>query len=758
MIKRHKKQILFPMKIIRKILLFLLIAFLACVLIGFGYYLAVTKKVALQPEKLILNEKSVVVYDENGAALQNTTAFAPRQTVHSHEIPEHTKHAFVDTEDRRFYKHGGFDIKRIARAALNNLKAGGFKEGASTISQQLIKNTHLSQEKTVKRKLREWKLTRALEKKYSKAEILEKYLNTIYFGHSCFGIKSASEFYFGKSPANLSLADSAILAGLVKSPNNYSPFKNPERCAKRKESVLNAMLRNGHITAEEKAEAINEPLPVPLYTEQNAGYMNFVFDELGAIAEERGFTVGGNIEILTYLDQDLQAELEKIGNEHTDCDKSIFVLDKEDRGFKGCVSSVGNIRRLPGSLIKPLLVYAPALEENILSPATPILDEKVNYAGYSPDNYNGKLYGYLSARECVEKSLNIPAVKTLETLGIEKGAKYLEKLGLPVDDEDKSLALALGGMRNGYTLRDITAAYSALQNGGTMDTCGFISAIKINGTPVYKKSSTTSKAFSEDSAYLMTDMLMSTAKNGTAKKLRSLPFEIAAKTGTVGTDNGNTDAYALSYTTRDCVSVWLGNADNTPISYTGGGLPCNLLLTVNEFLYNQYTQAGEKIQPFAKPENIVYAELDKTAYYDTHTLMLADDNAPIEYRISELFKSSAIPLSKSDCFTNPSIVTPDIRLTDNKVTILFDKRSPTYYTYKIDRYDYATHTTVYQGEYLERFIDEDILADKNYIYTVTPIYGSREGKSVTLPTVSTKKGEKPQNEEHAILGKEWWEY
>ena len=259
------------MKIIRKILLFLLIAFLACVLIGFGYYLAVTKKVALQPEKLILNEKSVVVYDENGVAVQNTTAFAPRQTVHSHEIPEHTKHAFVDTEDRRFYKHGGFDIKRIARAALNNLKAGSFKEGASTISQQLIKNTHLSQEKTVKRKLREWKLTRALEKKYSKAEILEKFLNTIYFGHSCFGIKSASEFYFGKSPANLSLADSAILAGLVKSPNNYSPFKNPERCAKRKESVLNAMLRNGHITAEEKAEAINEPLPVPLYTQQNAG-------------------------------------------------------------------------------------------------------------------------------------------------------------------------------------------------------------------------------------------------------------------------------------------------------------------------------------------------------------------------------------------------------------------------------------------------------------------------------------------------------
>ncbi len=746
------------MKIIRKILLILFLAFLACVLIGFGYYLAVTKKVSLRPEKLILNEKSVVVYDQNNLAVQNTATFAPHQTVASDDIPQYTKQAFVDTEDRRFYQHGGFDIKRIVRAAMNNVKAGSFKEGASTISQQLIKNTHLSQEKTVKRKLREWKLTKALEKKYSKDEILEKYLNTIYFGHSCFGIKSATEFYFGKTPSALSLADSAILAGLVKSPNNYSPFKNPERCARRKESVLNAMLKNGHITAEEKAEAMNEPLPVPVYSKQNAGYMSFVFDELGTIAEKYNFNVGGNIEIFTHLDQDLQSELDRIANEHTDCDKSIFVLDKETKGFKGCVSTVGNIPRLPGSLIKPLLVYTPALEENILSPATPILDEKVNYAGYSPDNYNGKLYGYLSARECVEKSLNIPAVKTLEAVGIERASEYLEKLGLPVNDEDKSLALALGGMKNGYTLRDLTVAYSALQNGGTTDTCGFISAVKINGTPVYKKSSTPSKAFSEDSAYLMTDMLMSVAKNGTAKKLRSLPFEIAAKTGTVGTDNGNTDAYALSYTTRDCVSVWLGNADNTPVAYTGGGLPCNLLLAVNEFLYARYTDKGMTIAPFSKPETVAYAELDKTAYYDTHTLSLADDIAPAQYRMKELFKISAIPLSKSDCFTNPSIVTPDIRLCDNKVTILFDTHSPRYYTYKVDRYDYATHTTVYHGEYVESFTDGDISADKNYIYTVTPIYDSREGKPVILPTVSTKQGERPQTEEHAILGKEWWQY
>ena len=758
MIKTEKAQILFAMKIIRKILFFLFLIFLALVLVGVGYYLAVTKNVSLSPEKLVLNEKSVIIYDENGDSIQNTATFLPQQTVLIQDIPQHTKQAFVNTEDRRFYKHGGFDIRRIIRAGLNNIKAGSFKEGASTISQQLIKNTHLSQEKTVKRKLREWKLTRQLEKRYEKDEILEKYLNTIYFGHSCFGIKSATEFYFGKAPTELSLAESAILAGLVKSPNNYSPFKNPTRCARRKESVLNAMQKYGHITAEEKELALAEPLPQPVYSKGNEGYIGCVFDELGVIAERHGFTLGGSIEISTYLDQNLQAELERLSKDIPECDKAFFVLNKENHGFKGCVSSVGNIQRLPGSLLKPLLVYTPALEETLLSPATPILDERVNYGGYSPENYNGKLYGYISTRECVEKSLNIPAVKTLDALGIDKATGYLEKLGLPVADEDKSLALALGGMKKGYSLRDITAAYSALQNGGSIENCGFISKVKINGATVYQKQAKPVRVFSEDSCYLMTDILKSTAKNGTAKKLRSLPFDIAAKTGTVGTDNGNTDAYALSYTTRDCVSVWLGNADNTPISHTGGGAPCNLLLAINEYLYANYTNAGSRIEPFSQPETVAYADLDKTAYYDTHTLMLADDIAPASYRLRELFKISAIPLSKSDCFTNPSIINPDIQLSDNKVIILFDKRCPAFYTYKIDRYDYATHNTVYFGEYIERFIDEEISGDKNYIYTVTPIYGEREGKTVTLPTVSTKKGEVPQREEHAIIGKEWWEY
>lgn len=745
------------MRIIKKLLWLAILGALLLASIAAGYYLAVTKDAVLDPQKLILSENNLLVYDSGGEFVENVSAIAIKQTAKIENIPLHTQLAFVHTEDKRFYKHDGFDVKRIAKAAWNNVKARSFKEGASTISQQLIKNTHLSQEKTVKRKLQEWKLTRQLEKNYSKDEILEKYLNSIYFGHSCFGIRAAAEFYFGKTPEELTLADSAILAGLVKSPNNYSPFKNPENCKRRKESVLNLMLKNGIISQEEKNEAMNAPLPQPFeQSKRNIGYLNFVFDELSAVAEERNLKLGGKIEIFTGLDADLQAELERISKEDTHSDKTMTVLDAETGNFKACVSTVGNIRRLPGSLIKPLLVYAPAIEENILVPATPILDEKVDYGGYAPENYDGKFNGYVSARECVSRSLNIPAVKVLQSLGVNKGAGYLEKLGLKVEENDRSLALALGGMKNGFTLKDMAVAYSALQKGGVLEDCGFIKEIRLNGISVYRRENRKTRVFSEESAYLMTDMLQTAAKTGTAKKLRTLPFDIAAKTGTVGTKNGNTDAYALSYTTKDLVAVWLGNADNTSIAHTGGGMPCNFLLNINEYLYKRYQDNKLSIPAFSVPKTVKKASLDKLSYYDTHTILVADDLAPAEYRFEEWFKSEALPTKKSDFFSNPSILPPTLELCNNKVSITFNKNSPTLYSYTIDRYDYATHTTVYQGEYIHTFSDTGIEADKNYIYTITPSYNGRNGKSITLPAISTKALPNQNNKE--ILEKDWWDF
>lgn len=745
------------MKILKRLLLLSLVSAFILFTFLFGYYLTATKDVSLMPEKLTLSENNLLVYDKNGELIDNVSSFSFKQTTKLEDIPKHTQLAFIGIEDKRFYAHHGFDVKRIAKAALNNLQARSFKEGASTISQQLVKNTHLTQEKTIKRKLQEWKLTNALEKRYSKKEILEKYLNTIYFGHNCFGITAAADFYFGKTPQELDIADSAILAGLVKSPNRYSPFKNEENCQKRKASVLAAMLKNGYISQREREQALAESLPQPSdHTSQNVGYLSFVFDELGTLTEKLRLNIGGKIQIYTGLDPELQANLEDLTKEECNCDKTILALDVETGNFKACLSTVGNICRLPGSLIKPLLVYAPAIEEDLLTPATPILDESVNYSGYCPENFDGQYHGYQSARECVAKSLNVPAVKVLQSLGISKAARYLEKLGLPVEEEDYSLALALGGMKKGFSLRDLCGGYAALANGGAYRECGFISEIKLQDVTVYKRANRETRIFSEASAYLMTDMLKSTAKQGTAKKLHSLPFDVAAKTGTVGTSKGNTDAYALSYTSRDLVAVWLGNADNTTIPHTGGGLPCNYLLKINEYLYKQAKSKGMAAPTFTMPSTVQREKIDKPTYYDTHNIQLADPASPAEYTFEELFKTTALPTKKSDYFSNPRISSPSIAIVDNQVQIRFSENTPSFYRYKIERFDYATHTTVYEGDLTPLFTDCDVELTKSYIYTITPYYQDHAGTPVTLPSVTVQSPS--DNLTPSISDKNWWEY
>ena len=746
------------MRVIRKILWIVFLLFIFATIFCLGYYVAVTKNVQLDPQKLILNEKNVVVYDENGEVVKGVSALSRSQTVTFDEIPQHVKDAFICTEDKRFYKHNGFDLLRFGRAVLNNVKSASFQEGASTISQQLIKNTHLTQEKTIKRKLQEWKLTKQLEKRYTKEEILEKYLNTIYFGHNCFGIVSAADFYFQKAPRELTLSDGAILAGLVKSPNNYSPFKKPDRCQKRKQSVLTLMKKNGKITEEQRQSAISQPLPQRNSLHNNAGFLHFVFDELTDLSAEYDFKVGGRVEIETCLDQNLQSELEELGATLTETDKTIMVLDNKRHLFRACVSSVGDVKRLPGSLIKPLLVYAPALEENLLSPATPILDEKINYHGYSPENYGGVYHGYVSMRQAVEKSLNIPAVKCLESLGIERAVSYTNRLNLPIEKDDYSLALALGGMKKGFCLSDISAAYSALANDGIFQPCGFISSVKINGKTVYRKSEENTQVFSEQTAYLISDVLKTTAKNGTAKKLRSLPCEICAKTGTVGTANGNTDAYALSYTANDVVSVWLGNANNQKIEYTGGGLPCSILLQVNEYLCNQLALHNQPQPRFIRPNGIKEIALDKTAYDTQHALVLADDIAPSSFTIKELFKSDQIPLNKSISFSSPSIVSPVLQIKNSVVCIRFSEYCPSYYTYKIERNDGEKNKVLYNGEFVKEFVDNTIEMNKQYIYTVTPIYKNHHGNPIVLPRISLKENESSNPNDEKMLEKNWWDY
>ena len=248
------------MKTFLKISAICLFALLILVAAGFAGFFIITKNASLDEEKLLSVGGNIAVFDADGAEIAGANLSNGRKSVEIENLQRHTIEAFIASEDRNFYNHNGLNFKRILKAAYKNMVSRSFKEGASTISQQLIKNTHLSGDKTISRKLNEIKLTLQLEKKYPKDEILEMYLNTIYFGHNCFGLESAAEFYFDKSAENLSLEESAVLVGLLASPNNYSPYKNPLKSAERRNLVLKAMRDCGYITQKRCEEAINSPI------------------------------------------------------------------------------------------------------------------------------------------------------------------------------------------------------------------------------------------------------------------------------------------------------------------------------------------------------------------------------------------------------------------------------------------------------------------------------------------------------------------
>ncbi len=728
------------MKRTLKIVLLLSSALLTVVLAAVVYCFAVTAGEKLDMQKLSLCENCVLVYDREGNELKT----AQKSAVPFRELPSYLPNAFVAVEDKRFYSHRGLDYRRIVKAALKNIATFSFREGASTISQQLVKNTHLTGEKTIKRKLKEIKLTRALEKNFSKSEILELYLNSIYFGHSAFGVGSAAEYYFGVPASDLTPAESAMLAALVKSPNRYSPFRDGEKCLARRNFVLTLMQEQGYLTADEAETAKREPLPTQPHERKESAYLAPVFEELSALFPDA--KSGDKLRVYTPLDPALQAVLEE---RETGTDLCIAVRGREG-GVKAYRSTCGNIRRLPASTVKPLAVYAPALEEDLISPATPLLDEKIDIGGYSPANYGGTYGGYMSARYALSRSVNVPAVKILNTLGVKKAADYLEKMDLPVPEEDRTLALALGGMREGYTLLSLTDAYATFAQKGLYSPSYFIERVEDGrGNLLYarekdgkNRGGAEGKVFSEGTAYLINDMLMTAAHEGTAKKLKSLPFEVAAKTGTGGRGEGNTDAYTIAYTSEDAVGVWLGNRDNSPIDATGGGLPADIALDVLRALYGSHHPA-----PFARCEDVTCALLDKEEYDKNHRLLLADPLAPDFLSLKELFKKSALPEGTSEKFSRPKIQKPEISVVNGSVKIVLCQTE--YYDYEVKRQCGNQISTIYKGKYRRELFDNSVCGGKNYVYSVTPYYCGIAGETVTLPSVFI--------EESRALPDDWWE-
>ena len=631
------------------------------------------KRIPLNAEALTTPSLSIEVFSNENVKMEDENQFNG-DYAKLEELNDYTKQAFISIEDKTFYSHNGLNKKRIAKAMLNNLKSGKFKEGASTISQQLIKNTHLTSEKTLTRKLKEVALTQKLEKQFSKEEILESYLNIIFFGNNCYGIESASKYYFGKSAKDLTLEESCTLAGIIKSPSRYSPITRMELCKKRRDIVLSEMEKDGKITSEQMLTAKNTPIKLTI-SSRNANKINsYSQASIDEAAKLLGITPKqlalGEYKIHTYFNEEKQNALRKAfeNNPVENMSSAGIVIDNETHGVTAFIADsnykILDIKRQPASCLKPLLVYAPALNENVISPCTQILDEPLQIGSYKPENVNKKFAGYMSITDAVKNSVNIPAIKVLSYIGIDTGLSYAQKLGLTFDEKDDSYAIALGGMTYGCNLKDLTSAYTVFSNSGEYAQCNFVQYITDKyGKIVYLHKPQKNLVFREDSAYLMTNILQETVKSGTARKLSDIKTtELASKTGTVGKKDGNIDAYNITFCPEETIGVWYGELSNLPSKIASGNQPTN---TVKAYIS---TQTYEKTE-FEVPSSVTTAKIDTLTKDSEHRIVLASPYSPERYTQSAIFSRFNMPTECSKNFTENPKINAECTVNGNQATL-----------------------------------------------------------------------------------------
>ncbi|AFC33801.1 hypothetical protein PM3016_7225 [Paenibacillus mucilaginosus 3016] len=559
------------------------------------------------------------------------------------QVPENLRNAVIAVEDRRFYEHKGFDLWSISRALLRDLQAGSMKEGGSTITQQLAKNLFLESDKTLTRKIKELGYAIKINFTYSKDEILELYLNSIYMGEGRYGVEGAAQQYFGKSVKDLTLEECALLAGLPKAPTTYSPMKNPDKSLERRNLVLSLMKEQSFISEAAYAQAVAKPIKLsPPKAEdslqgRHAHYVDYVMDEaqrLYGFTEEQVLTMG--LRIYTGMDLKVQQAMEQVY-----ADDSLFpasqgdqpvqsgavVVDHKTGLIKGIVGGRGKavyrgfnrateLKRQPGSSFKPLAVYGPALERGY-TPESVLYDGELDIGGYKPRDWDGRTRGQVSLQEAVMRSWNIPAVWLLNEIGIDAGLDYVKRAGITLPAADRTLSLALGGLSEGVSPLQMAQAYGSIANQGVLHQAHAIVKITTkDGQKLVEAAPQQTTVTSPANAYVMTTLLqgvLSPSGTGQAAALEGRPT--AGKTGTtqlpatpefqaIGT-NGSKDAWFAGFTPELTAAVWVGydKTDKTHYLTTGSSVPATLFREIMT-----RSLQGVPVSGFPVPEEIRRAQ------------------------------------------------------------------------------------------------------------------------------------------------------
>ena len=598
--KKAKRSRVFK-SVFASLLIIAIVGTIICTGVFVGMYAAVMTEIQdMNIDALVKNHSSIAYYTDssgNQQELQTLNTTDNSIWVESSEISDYVKNATIAIEDERFLKHNGIDIKRTIGATLKfglaKLGIGEATYGGSTITQQVIKNITKEKDKSATRKIKEILRALALEKQCSKDEILTLYLNIVYFANQCTGIESASQMYYGKTAKELNIPQAAAIVGITQTPAKFDPYAHPENTLSKRNVVLKKMYEHNMISkAEYKAAKDSELGVIPKRNRAVTNNYSYFIDQvlrdvINDLQEEKGYSAefaeqqlfNGGLQIHTTIDVDIQSTLENIYSNPSNFPNSgaqsgMIVIDPYTGEIKGVVGGIGaktprglnratQSWRQPGSAIKPVSVYSPAIENEVITSATVVKDEKITIGSdnWEPKNSYSGFKGNMLISEAVGRSANIPAVKVLEMLGISKSFNFVQKkLGFSklVDDDKNYSSLSLGGLTQGVTVSEMAAAYSAFANGGIyIKPYTYTKITNAAGELILENSAAGTRAMSESTAYIMTDLLSYPvqASYGTARNAQWGGMPVYGKTGTT-TDNY--DKWFVGYTPYYVGAVWYG--------------------------------------------------------------------------------------------------------------------------------------------------------------------------------------------------------
>lgn len=583
---------------------------------GFVIFLLITLNVIIAFQDISALKTAVpqptLIYDKDEQVAAKLSS-SKIEGIKREEIPEHVIQAVIAVEDKEFYEHRGIDYSGIINATIKNITAGQVVAGGSTITQQLAKNVFLTQERTFSRKFKEYFLTKKIERNYTKDEIIGMYLNQIYFGEGAWGIKKTAKVYFDKEVNELNISEAATLAGLIKAPSTYSPYKNFNKSIERRNIVLKLMNEQGYLTEEQLQAETAAGLTLKRgmedkYKGKYSQYVDYIVREaMDKYELTQNEILSGGYHIYTELDPNMQQAVEDVANNESYFPKSpsdqvmqtgIVLMNPKTGGVPALVGGRGTyqflqfnhatqLKRQPGSTLKPITVYTPALEEGY-EVYDLLKDEPITVNGHPINNSSHQFYGDVTMYEAVANSYNASAVWLLDQIGVEKGVNALEKFGIPFEESDRAHSpIALGGMSTGTSPFVMAQAYATFANDGVQVEGHAIREIKdAEGKTIGKWYKKETRVTSEKVAQKMTYLLKGVVEDGTGKKAKLESVETAGKTGTTqivgGPSSGAKDSWFVGYTPDIVGAIWVGydKTDNEHYVPSGGQITTRMFHSI----------------------------------------------------------------------------------------------------------------------------------------------------------------------------------